>query len=149
MATIGGSRYLHLYHDYRYRVKKEDFLTARRHILDGEDCMCGIYIVKDRLYPAFQYYLAELAKFRASQVVVADVIGWGATAEYEHGFRVEHARIERIQVAETFGICYEPEEVFPVESFARFYDIPLVEERRLDDLVDREVIRKKLEELKL
>lgn len=62
---------------------------ASRHLM-ADECSCGIYITRTReMGRGVQW---------ESFPVLAHVIGWGAFVEYEGGWRVEHCRIEALEL---------------------------------------------------
>lgn len=63
---------------------------AQRHLMDTDDpCSCGIYLPKTEEYLETSYLAAP---------VTAALVGWGAFIEYDKGYRLQHARIERLWV---------------------------------------------------
>ena len=59
--------------------------TAHVHLSKGE-CSCGIYMQNPLVY--------------TGREVMAECVGWGICIVADHGYRVEHCRIDRIFVPE-------------------------------------------------
>lgn len=60
---------------------------CERHLLEGV-CSCGIYVLKS------PDTLPEYSKWPA----IVAVTGWGAFTEFEHGWRIQHVRMEHIWI---------------------------------------------------
>lgn len=86
--------------------------TAVEHLAEGT-CTCGIYIVGDPP-PAWANTIE----------VYAQVVGWGAVVEHEHGFRVEYCRIERLVVLVNEELVSASVEIL-VSLLERNYDVPI------------------------
>jgi hypothetical protein len=67
----------------------DDGRAAANHLTRGT-CSCGIYILRDR--PSKNLFINWW------RPVLVYCTGWGAIAEYERGWRVQYAKIERILV---------------------------------------------------